>query len=137
MKKAEVYNIIFIIILITSAVIVSNLNSDNEEYNHRLIEFYDFLDTTMVVYENDGRKNIALNDSLKVFKSSNLIENKSNFNEWIDHKPFISFSKEPYRYKIRDIPFPYKIYKRKNSDMIEVFKDTFKLKFILPKPKKN
>jgi hypothetical protein len=137
MNKAEKYNIIFIITFMTIGITVLYLNSDNEEYNLRSIEFYDFLDTTMVVYENDGRKYIALNDSLKVFKSFNLVENKSNFNDWIDHKPIISFTKEPYRYKIRDVRFPYKVYKRMNSDTIEVFKDTFKLKFKIRKLKKN
>lgn len=137
MNKAEKYNIIFIITFMTIGISVLYLNSDNEEYNLRSIEFYDFLDTTMVVYENDGRKYIALNDTLKVFNSSFLIENKLNYNDWYDHKPFISFTNEPYRYQIRDVRFPYKVYKKMNSDTIEVFKDTFKLKFKIRKPRKH
>lgn len=121
----------------TIGIIVLYLNSDNERYNYRFIEFYDFLDTTTLVFENGGKQSIALSESLKVFNSSYLIENKSNYNEWYDYKPIISFMKEPYRYKIRDVRFPYKVYKRKNSDTIEVFKDTFKLKFKIRKPKKH
>lgn len=137
MNKAEKYNIIFIITFMTIGISVLYLNSDNKRYNYRFIESYDFLDTTSLIFENSGKRSIALNDTLKVFNGSFLIENKSNYNEWYDHKPFISFTNEPYRYQIRDVRFPYKVYKKMNSDTIEVFKDTFKLKFKIRKPKKN
>lgn len=119
-------------------VILSNLLFPSKDYsNYRLIEYSDYQDTTTVDYMDKAKVTIDLSDSIVAPIGLYLIENSSNYNEWLDHKPIISFTKEPYRYKIRDVRFPYKVYKRKNSDTIEVFKDTFKLKFILPKPKKN
>lgn len=63
--------------------------------------------------------------------NSKLIDNPSGFTEWDSHAPIISFEKYEYVPKLWDLPFPYYLSKKQNSDTIVAQKDGFTLCFRL------
>jgi hypothetical protein len=54
-------------------------------------------------------------------------------NIWKSNGPIVDFDTIPYEYTLDDLEFPYYLYKRKNSDTINVIKDGSDLRFLITK----
>lgn len=61
--------------------------------------------------------------------NSKLIDNPNGFTEWDNHALIISFEKLEYITKLWDVPFPYYLSKKQNSDTLVVQKDRLRLYF--------
>ena len=64
-------------------------------------------------------------------KSAKLIENNCEFNSWESNGPIIDLNSKPHDYTLGDLGLPYIVYKKANTDTLNVVKDGFNLKFLL------
>lgn len=112
------------------------IESNKVKYSLKEISYSDYLDTTLIEFENSGRGGLRLDTNFYLRWSYYIEDNNSSYSGWETHEPIISFTNEPYKLGIRDVPFPFKVYKRANSDTLVVLKDSFELKFKLREHKK-
>jgi hypothetical protein len=130
--------IYIIFVLFVALTIYDSCSSKRDYYEKkRIITRTDFIDSTFITSDKEDKTIIVLNDSLLVPVRSKLIGNRDNFKNWETSKPIISFSNKEYELSLRDVPYPYFIYKDINSDTIIAIKDTFELKFKIDKFRKE
>jgi len=94
------------------------------------------IDTVLVTgneFFGAGRGAIAYSNDRYIHSAARLVENKSGFSNRESNGPVIDFDTIPHRYILDDLGFPYKIYKKADSDTIVVLKDGLVMKFILVK----
>jgi hypothetical protein len=64
--------------------------------------------------------------------SARLIGNDSLSKDiWKSNGPMIDFDATPHEFTLDDLEMPYSLYKKKNSDTINVIKNGFELKFLI------
>jgi hypothetical protein len=64
--------------------------------------------------------------------SARLIGNDSLSKDiWKSNGPIIDFDATPHEFTLDDLEMPYLLYKKKNSDTINVIKDGFEIKFLI------
>lgn len=69
--------------------------------------------------------------------SARLVGNDSLSKDiWKSNGPIIDFDDKPHEFTLDDLEMPYSLYKKKNSDTINVIKDGFELKFLMPGSRK-
>lgn len=130
-------------IFITAFVIITLIIAITGSLEHRKkfrdlreISKSDLLVTTYITIENEEKEVILLNDSLMILSHIGLIENYNNFNDW-KNLPIITLSSKKYKYTLMNVPYPYIMFKVRDSDTVIVIKDTFELKFKLNKLNKE
>lgn len=133
MKTRIIFIIIFFLYFIFA---VYYEESKDAKRNLKEISYSDYLDTTLIELENSGRGGLRLDTNFYLRWSYYIEDNNSSYSGWETHEPIISFTNNPYKLGIKDVPFPFKVYKLANSDTLVVLKDSFELKFKLIEPKK-
>ncbi len=71
-------------------------------------------------------RNSYINTSVRLFGNDSLSKDI-----WKSNGPIIDFDASPHRFTLDDLEMPYSLYKKKNSDTINVIKDGFELKFLM------
>ena len=135
MEKRAVFTVIlFCICLLVALVIIivkQNIHYSTAPRVNKLTK----IDSTLVMKSNTSLRGAIYIKNIGFLNTaySELISNPDKFQNWNSKGPEISFTEIEYVNNLNDVPLPYLIYKKENSDTIYIKKDIFNLYFKLVK----
>ncbi|NJM14990.1 MAG: hypothetical protein HC896_06060 [Bacteroidales bacterium] len=108
--------------------------ADKQAAKYVRLDYKMKIDTTKIVgNERYGalRGAIFFKKGYFIDTSAKLVENRCNYNKWVTNGPVIDLNSESHEYTLDDLGLPFIVYKKANSDTLNVVKDGCNLKFLI------